>query len=89
MNGKGRLNNKTKYSYMFGDLGCCLMNYMLINYFMFYCTNMLGISIAAVGGSGMQSTILALELSWIVPIPKWEKPDRGSNGLHCHALCHV
>lgn len=46
MNGKGRLNNKTKYSYMFGDLGCCLMNYMLINYFMFYCTNMLGISIA-------------------------------------------
>ena len=49
MNGKGRLNNKTKYSYMFGDLGCCLMNYMLINYFMFYCTNMLGISIAAVG----------------------------------------
>ena len=21
MNGKGRLNNKTKYSYMFGDLG--------------------------------------------------------------------
>ena len=25
------------------------MNYMLINYFMFYCTNMLGISIAAVG----------------------------------------
>lgn len=49
MNGKGRLNNKTKYSYMFGDLGYCLMNYMLINYFMFYCTNMLGISIAAVG----------------------------------------
>ena len=96
MNGKGRLNNKTKYSYMFGDLGCCLMNYMLINYFMFYCTNMLGISIAAVGMIMFIARIWdaindigALELSWIVPIPKWEKPDRGSNGLHCHALCHV
>ena len=39
----GRLSSKAKFSYLFGDLGCCLMNYMLINYFMFYCTNMLGI----------------------------------------------
>ena len=45
----GRLSSKAKFSYLFGDLGCCLMNYMLINYFMFYCTNMLGISVVAVG----------------------------------------
>lgn len=49
MKENGRLGSKEKFSYMFGDLGCCLMNYMLINYFMFYCTNMLGISVVAVG----------------------------------------
>lgn len=45
----GKLKTTTKISYACGDLGCCVMGYFSANLFMFYCTNMMGISLAAYG----------------------------------------
>lgn len=53
-----KISYKTKFSYMCGDLGCCLMIYMVINYFMFYSTNMLGIPVAIIG------TIIFISRIW-------------------------
>lgn len=44
-----KLNMKMKISYGFGDLGCCLMNYMISYYLSFYCTVFLKIPLAFVG----------------------------------------
>jgi Na+/melibiose symporter-like transporter len=44
-----RLSFKTKFAYLCGDWGMCLMNYMIIDYFVFYCTNMIGLSLATAG----------------------------------------
>lgn len=44
-----KLKTSTKISYACGDLGCCVMGYFSANLFMFYCTNMMGISLAAYG----------------------------------------
>lgn len=44
-----KLKMGTKISYACGDLGCCVMGYFSANLFMFYCTNMMGISLAAYG----------------------------------------
>ncbi len=45
-----KINFKTIFFYAGGDFGSCLMYYLISMYFMFYCTNILGISLAAAGG---------------------------------------
>ena len=44
-----KLDFKTIFFYSCGDFGSCLMYYLISMYFMFYCTNILGISLAAAG----------------------------------------
>lgn len=44
-----KLSWKSKISYSFGDIGSCLMNYMISFYLSFYCTVFLEIPIAVVG----------------------------------------
>ncbi len=46
---KTKLTMRTKISYGCGDFGSVLMNIALTTYFMYYCTNIVGISLAAVG----------------------------------------
>ncbi|MDR2078847.1 MAG: glycoside-pentoside-hexuronide (GPH):cation symporter [Treponema sp.] len=43
------LTLKQKMSYASGDIASCLISHPIIFYFMFYCTNMLGIPLMAVG----------------------------------------
>lgn len=44
-----KLSKKALICYSFGDIGCCLMNYMISYYLSFYCSVFLGISLAAIG----------------------------------------
>jgi GPH family glycoside/pentoside/hexuronide:cation symporter len=44
-----KLSVKTKSSYACGDLGCVLIGHIVGNYFMFYCTNMIGLTLVSVG----------------------------------------
>ncbi|MDR2516359.1 MAG: glycoside-pentoside-hexuronide (GPH):cation symporter [Spirochaetaceae bacterium] len=44
-----KLTLKTKCSYACGDLACVLIGHVVGNYFMFYCTNMIGLTLMAVG----------------------------------------
>jgi GPH family glycoside/pentoside/hexuronide:cation symporter len=44
-----KLSMKTKCSYACGDLACVLIGHVVGNYFMFYCTNMIGLTLMAVG----------------------------------------
>lgn len=53
-----KLSKKAIICYSFGDIGCCLMNYMISYYLSFYCSVFLGISLAAVG------TMLLLVQVW-------------------------
>jgi Na+/melibiose symporter-like transporter len=44
-----KLSIKTKCSYACCDLTCVLISHVVGNYFMFYCTNMIGLTLMAVG----------------------------------------
>lgn len=53
-----RLSVKAKISYSFGDIACCLMNYMVGYYLSFYCSVVLGIPLMITG------TIILMVQCW-------------------------
>lgn len=44
-----RISRKEMASYSLGDLGCCLVNYMILNYLSFYCSVIMKIPLVTVG----------------------------------------